>query len=1355
MAGEYLEGLDLVDVADFGPFAVTNSVASSAEEPFDPVDWIEDVDSATPPNGDVYEHRLGFPIASYLLDRQAPQGAVVLNEDPAASGIFAHRFAAYADGNINYLLGSSDTEAPTALATAQAAIRIATTGDVTLASVGLLLRRDAGVTNTAERLALLVFSDAGGVPGAALISSASAPSVAYGDIPVSSSAFTTQTTFAFSSAVVLDGEQPYYWLVLIRSATPVGGSIYLQTKETPGSSGFSSSADGVTWSALSDISATYQLRAAQGTLAPLPSINVLEDPLGRPLASATQFGGANDEGVYEAFGTGRVRSLTKYLEPDSSGLYPLVSTVEVGFTADSSKSFVLEVRADIDSAWVPLLRFQARDDTRPFFPYTFKTAMRLFAIRARYEGDAFSPSEQGTISLAATDTLSGVTHVQLSRLSDFSDAAQAGASIGADSDGWLPYAGVSTLIDWALSDRAHAWRPLGGAVMTANAAGFLVSLPTVLLAVRGTQVATTVAIGPLTTRFTLSSAATAACLHNNLAVIGNAGGQVVTTAAGESPLTLDTSAFPTSQVVTALCSHKGVLYAAVGKTSPQTNDAATLWRLPTGASAFVLERTFDEPMVTALMSAKGYLFAATAGAPASGDGHVYVQEGVGIWSRIYDAAGLDAVDVLGYSDRVGGKLLAGLRGGKVTGLSFDAQGNYATWDPLYAGEADRYLQFMDDPGGDALWIVGDTAGLTVVNTTGGVFGQVQDAPAPAALGQGLAAVWTNATSATYLDTTATGPRFTLTDGPIAWPDLTTDRPIGVNPAYFNARWTGWIQAAESATHTLFVDAPTGDQVRLIVDGLVLIDDAAETPSGTERQATTEALTVGQWYAFVLEYCHGNGGATSVALSWTTPTTYPSKTPIPVQRLNASENPPSASYVLALAPLSSRLFALGGDGGAYSLSGASATALLSPQRAVYARFRDRAGNETSSPGATDTITVGAEIRAGQTLSRAAIYQVENSAAKTVKDSRTFNSPLAVRSPNRTLQATGLYTAEPFHAVTLSRWDQVQFSVLLPKVAAPTAGLDWGVSVEVYVRTGATRDECLAADWGLPYAQGSVRDPAAFASDQTLSASFDIFEKQGAWLQWQAKLITASQNISPRLLSFALTYRAAEATYWYSRVFDTAEELSGGSALAEAPQIRRFIATANMVQNGGRVTLGYLSEPDAQTPANDYDFSKWQAFEPNRVVTLPVASSRIRFGALLITASDGPIPTTITVRPDVRAASAAEENIASFSPGPATLDGVPVRAGDRLLLTEQTSSAQNGVYVVQSDGSWTRAADSLATNAVWTIRSGLTRQDTAVYLATTGTITVGTTALTFVPFTPAILDDFAVLLDCGEVDLSLMS
>ena len=106
--------------------------------------------------------------------------------------------------------------------------------------------------------------------------------------------------------------------------------------------------------------------------------------------------------------------------------------------------------------------------------------------------------------------------------------------------------------------------------------------------------------------------------------------------------------------------------------------------------------------------------------------------------------------------------------------------------------------------------------------------------------------------------------------------------------------------------------------------------------------------------------------------------------------------------------------------------------------------------------------------------------------------------------------------------------------------------------------------------------------------------------------------------------------------------------------------------------------------------------------------------------------------------VRAATTA--NIASLAGGaPNTLDGVTLVANDRILVKDQTTGSQNGIYYVSTlgtgaNGTWTRATDAdqageLTSGAIVAVEEGSTNADSQWMLTTDGTITIGTTSLTF--------------------------
>lgn len=95
-------------------------------------------------------------------------------------------------------------------------------------------------------------------------------------------------------------------------------------------------------------------------------------------------------------------------------------------------------------------------------------------------------------------------------------------------------------------------------------------------------------------------------------------------------------------------------------------------------------------------------------------------------------------------------------------------------------------------------------------------------------------------------------------------------------------------------------------------------------------------------------------------------------------------------------------------------------------------------------------------------------------------------------------------------------------------------------------------------------------------------------------------------------------------------------------------------------------------------------------------------------------------------------ATTSDLAALS-GLLTVDGVVLAAGDRVLVKDQTTASQNGIYVAAA-GAWSRAADADSSAEVTPgmtvpVEQGIIHADTIWELTTNGPITLGTTSLTF--------------------------
>jgi hypothetical protein len=106
--------------------------------------------------------------------------------------------------------------------------------------------------------------------------------------------------------------------------------------------------------------------------------------------------------------------------------------------------------------------------------------------------------------------------------------------------------------------------------------------------------------------------------------------------------------------------------------------------------------------------------------------------------------------------------------------------------------------------------------------------------------------------------------------------------------------------------------------------------------------------------------------------------------------------------------------------------------------------------------------------------------------------------------------------------------------------------------------------------------------------------------------------------------------------------------------------------------------------------------------------------------------------------VRAASTA--NIASLS-GAQTVDAVSLVAGERVLLKNQSTASQNGIYVVAA-GAWSRSTDMDAwtevPGTVVIVTEGTANSDKAFLCTANDGGTIGVTAITFVDWASVIFD-----------------
>ena len=265
-------------------------------------------------------------------------------------------------------------------------------------------------------------------------------------------------------------------------------------------------------------------------------------------------------------------------------------------------------------------------------------------------------------------------------------------------------------------------------------------------------------------------------------------------------------------------------------------------------------------------------------------------------------------------------------------------------------------------------------------------------------------------------------------------------------------------------------------------------------------------------------------------------------------------------------------------------------------------------------------------------------------------------------------------------------------------------------------------------------GSATATTQSSSDNSTKVATTAYVKSQGYLTAETYLgtVTSVALSLPDIFTVSGSPVSSSGTLSASLVSQTAATVFAAPAgAAGAPTFRALVA-------GDIPTLTASKISDFATTAQGYRLDQFAA--PNTSVSLN--SQKITSLADPTNAQDAATKAYVDaarsgldVKASVRAATTANITLS----GTQTIDGVALSAGDRVLVKNQSTASQNGIYVVAA-GAWSRStdadSDAEVTPGLFTfVEEGTANSDSGWVLSTNSTIALGSTALAFAQFSGA--------------------
>jgi hypothetical protein len=181
----------------------------------------------------------------------------------------------------------------------------------------------------------------------------------------------------------------------------------------------------------------------------------------------------------------------------------------------------------------------------------------------------------------------------------------------------------------------------------------------------------------------------------------------------------------------------------------------------------------------------------------------------------------------------------------------------------------------------------------------------------------------------------------------------------------------------------------------------------------------------------------------------------------------------------------------------------------------------------------------------------------------------------------------------------------------------------------------------------------------------------------------------------------------------------------------------LTIANNAINSAKISDGSVTFAKVNTSAVSSDLGSSATATELARADAAKAYADARYTAATVYADN--VANGLDVKDSVRLASTTNVVLASAVENGDTLDGVALVTGNRILLKNQTTATENGIYVVAASGAPSRAADAdqgdLSGGSFFFVEEGTANADNGFVCTNNGTPTLGTHDVVFAQFSGA--------------------